>query len=51
MVRRCTGAVADMPDRIIVATALHLGLPLISRDAAIARSAAVPMVWGEASSR
>ena len=24
--------VPDMPDRIIAATALHLGLPLISRD-------------------
>lgn len=25
-------AVPDMPDRIIAATALHLGLPLVSRD-------------------
>jgi PIN domain nuclease of toxin-antitoxin system len=37
--------VADMPDRIIVATALHLGLPLISRDEAIQRAAVVPVVW------
>jgi PIN domain nuclease of toxin-antitoxin system len=37
--------VADMPDRIIVATALHFGLPLISRDEAIQRAAVVPVVW------
>lgn len=37
--------VADMPDRIIVATALQLGLPLISRDEAIQRAAVVPIVW------
>jgi PIN domain nuclease of toxin-antitoxin system len=34
-----------MPDRIIVATALHLGFPLISRDEAIQRAAVVPIVW------
>jgi predicted nucleic acid-binding protein len=28
-------AVPDMPDRVIAATALHLGLPLISRDSRI----------------
>jgi predicted nucleic acid-binding protein len=27
--------VPDMPDRIIAASALHLGLPVISRDGAI----------------
>jgi PIN domain nuclease of toxin-antitoxin system len=37
--------VADMPDRIVVATARQLGLPLISRDAAIRRAAAVPILW------
>lgn len=36
--------VPDMPDRIIAATALHLGLPLISRDRAIPLSA-VQTVW------
>jgi predicted nucleic acid-binding protein len=30
--------VPDMPDRIITATALHLGLPLVSRDGRIRRS-------------
>lgn len=38
-------AVPDMPDRIIVATARHLGLPLISRDRAIRRAAIVPVIW------
>jgi len=38
-------AVPDMPDRIIVATALQLGLPLITRDGAIHRSAVVPVIW------
>lgn len=38
-------AVADMPDRIIVATALELGLPLISRDAAIVASNVVSTIW------
>jgi PIN domain nuclease of toxin-antitoxin system len=36
--------VPDMPDRIIAATAMHLGLPLISRDRAIQLSA-VDTVW------
>jgi predicted nucleic acid-binding protein len=30
--------IPDMPDRIIAATALHLGVPLISRDGKIAAS-------------
>ncbi len=38
-------AVPDMPDRIIVATAWHLGLPLIGRDEAIRRAAVVPIIW------
>lgn len=38
-------AVPDMPDRIIVATALQLGLPLISRDGAIRRAGVVDVVW------
>jgi PIN domain nuclease of toxin-antitoxin system len=37
-------AVPDMPDRIIAATALHLGLPLISKDRRIVLSA-VTTVW------
>ena len=36
--------VPDMPDRIIAATAIHLNLPLISRDKKI-RSSKVKTVW------
>ena len=36
--------VADMPDRIIAATALHLGIPLITRDRMI-RAAGLDSVW------
>jgi PIN domain nuclease of toxin-antitoxin system len=36
--------VPDMPDRIIAATAVHLGLPLISRDRAI-RLSAIETRW------
>lgn len=36
--------VPDMPDRIIAATALHLGLPLISRDGKIQLSD-VSTIW------
>ena len=36
--------VPDMPDRIIAATALHMGLPLISRDRKI-RLSAVKTIW------
>lgn len=36
--------VPDMPDRIIAATAVHLGLPLVSRDGKI-RASAVSTVW------
>lgn len=36
--------VPDMPDRIIAATALHLGLPLVTRDTAI-RASSVTTIW------
>ena len=36
--------IPDMPDRIIAATALHLGVPLISRDGRI-RLSSVHTVW------
>jgi PIN domain nuclease of toxin-antitoxin system len=36
--------VPDMPDRIIAATALYLGLPLLSRDCAI-RLSEVKTIW------
>jgi PIN domain nuclease of toxin-antitoxin system len=36
--------VPDMPDRIIAATALHLGLPLVTRDRMI-RSASIETIW------
>ena len=36
--------VPDMPDRIIAATALHLGLPLITRDRRI-QSAGIQTIW------
>lgn len=38
-------AVPDMPDRIIVATTLQLGLPLITRDAAIRSAGVAPVIW------
>ncbi len=36
--------VTDMPDRIIAATALHLGLPLVTRDQRI-RSVGIETIW------
>jgi predicted nucleic acid-binding protein len=36
--------VPDMPDRIIAATALHLGVPVISRDGRI-RASIVRTIW------
>ena len=36
--------VADFPDRIIAGTALHLGLPLITRDGKI-RASSVTTIW------
>ena len=38
-------AVPDMPDRIIVATAVSLGLPLLSRDAAIQDFEGIESIW------
>ena len=37
--------VPDMPDRIIAATALSLGLPLISKDAKIRACKVVETIW------
>lgn len=37
--------VPDMPDRIVAATALALGLPLISADTKIRQLTNVPIVW------
>jgi len=37
-------AVPDFPDRIIAATAVHLGIPLISRDGKI-RMSNVTTIW------
>ena len=36
--------VPDMPDRIIAATALHLGLPLVTRDRRL-QSAGIKTIW------
>lgn len=36
--------VPDMPDRIIAATALHLGVPLVSRDRKI-QAASIQTIW------
>lgn len=36
--------VPDMPDRIIAATALHLGLPLVTRDGQI-RATGLDVIW------
>ena len=36
--------VPDMPDRVIAATASHLGLPLVTRDLRI-RSAKIATIW------
>ena len=37
-------SVPDMPDRIIAATALHLGLPLVAKDKKI-RAAEIETIW------
>jgi PIN domain nuclease of toxin-antitoxin system len=37
-------AVPDMPDRIIAATAFHLGLPLVTRDRRL-QSAGIETIW------
>jgi PIN domain nuclease of toxin-antitoxin system len=36
--------VPDMPDRIITATALHLGLPLVTRDRRL-QTAGIQTIW------
>jgi len=36
--------VPDMPDRIIAATALYLGLPLVTRDRQI-QTSGIPTIW------
>jgi len=38
-------AVPDMPDRIIAATAFHLGLPLLSKDPAIKAVEGLDVIW------
>jgi PIN domain nuclease of toxin-antitoxin system len=37
-------AVPDMPDRIVAATAVYLGVPVISRDGRI-RASSVQTIW------
>jgi PIN domain nuclease of toxin-antitoxin system len=37
--------VPDMPDRIIAATALHLNLPLVTRDRKIQASQSIVTIW------
>lgn len=37
--------VPDMPDRIISATALHLGLPLVTCDRSISRLTSIQTIW------
>jgi predicted nucleic acid-binding protein len=36
--------VPDLPDRLIAATAVHLGVPVLSRDKKI-RTSEVPTIW------
>lgn len=42
--RIARGEIPDMPDRIIAATALHLGVPLITRDRKI-RASSIQSIW------
>jgi PIN domain nuclease of toxin-antitoxin system len=44
MLRVARADVPDMPDRIVAATALHLGVPVISRDGQI-RASGIQTVW------
>jgi PIN domain nuclease of toxin-antitoxin system len=37
-------SIPDMPDRIVAATALHLGVPLVSRDAKI-QASSIKTIW------
>ena len=38
-------SIPDMPDRIIAATALELGLPLITKDSKIIKANVVEIIW------
>lgn len=38
------GAIPDLPDRVIAATALSLGVPLLTADRVI-RASSVPTIW------
>ena len=38
-------ALPDLHDRFIVATALHLGAPLITQDKLITQSGVIPVIW------
>ncbi len=38
-------AVPDLPDRVILATAVQLSLPLITKDAKIHETKLVPLIW------
>ena len=41
----CSRVLSDPSDRLIVGTALALGLPLITADSTITASGLVPIVW------
>lgn len=45
MLRVPRNVIKDMPDRIITATSLKLGLPLITADANVTASGLVTVVW------
>jgi PIN domain nuclease of toxin-antitoxin system len=45
MHRVARAEVPDLPDRIIAATAVALGVPLVSRDAKIRSTALVTTIW------
>jgi PIN domain nuclease of toxin-antitoxin system len=44
MLKVSRAEVPDMPDRIVAATGMHIGVPVISRDGRI-RSSSVKTVW------
>jgi predicted nucleic acid-binding protein len=44
MPRALRSEIPDMPDRIIAATAIHLGVPVLSRDGRI-RASSVRTIW------
>lgn len=43
--RIARSSIPDMPDRIIAATALHLSLPLVTRDAQIRAASEIQTIW------